>query len=302
VVINNIQTQIQLKCVECGATYVFELKLLQPKFNIRKLKDLFYTFAKSGLKRFYRGSDKHCSEGYKKGRRFEYAIMGFLRRRIWHCNRRFGSIGVIFCNKCLNEVSRKKPYYCKKCKTGKHVVKASLDVTAYKGGLYLMISAKYRKRGAVVYDDKEWKNLVVYATKFNAIPVFCGNNKNGKMYFVDLRTQMPLDVFYQHKKKRVDKTQMSQVIQEAWKTLRLCNRVLGESEIECPKCKHLFKVLGADVETLATQGVKWVKEKINAINVLQRCLWRAGETKASTDITELFTNNFDIPKEEGGEK
>jgi len=256
-------------------------------------------FDNSKMKDYYKGVDKRTKgTPYERGRRFEYSIMTFLRRRLFHCMRRFGSIGVIFCTKCFKEVSRKKPWYCPKCKTGKHVVKASLDITAYKNGLYLMITAKYRSRGAVFFDDKGWENLVTYASKFNAIPVFAGNNKEGKMYFVDLRTQMPLDIFFKHPTKKVDKTQMSKLIAEAWASVQLCNRIIGEGEIECPKCKHLIKVAGADLETLAKQGVKWVKEKTNAINVLQRCLWRAGETKASTDITELFTNDFEIPTEE----
>ena len=146
---------------------------------------------------YYRRVKRNRSKAYEIGSRFEYKGMAFLRKLGWHCMRRFGSIGVFFCPKCMRELKRPPKgakAYCPVCKV--EGVKASLDVTAYKDGEYLMISFKYRSDRASVYmDDEVWQNLVLYASKFKAIPMFCGITLDRKMYFIDLRTLMNFDAF-----------------------------------------------------------------------------------------------------------
>lgn len=233
-------------------------------------------------KRYYENLKKHQSKAYKIGARFEYATMRFLRLRGFHCNRRFGSIGVLFCPKCMRELKRPKKgskSLCPKCKI--QGVKASLDVTAYKNGQYLMITCKFRSdRMSTYMDDSTWQNMVLYASKFNAIPLFAGVTENRKLYFTDLRTLMKFDTFhtpdsfYRYKDKDKPHSDIQRLIDHAWSIMDLADEYIGANAPD--KCK------------VCKQRARWAEVKVKMINILNRVLWRAGKTESEDDLTTLF--------------
>lgn len=145
-------------------------------------------YSKRGDIRYYRQQDRKTSEAYKKGRQMEYRTMATLRNRGWHCMRRFGSKGVHFCSKCMRHV-RINHKYCSHCKTDEYIRSASLDVTAYRNGIYLLISCKWSKNGTVFMDDPTYPNLLIYARHYNAKAIFAGVTQKGKIYLLDLETK-----------------------------------------------------------------------------------------------------------------
>jgi len=237
-------------------------------------------------KQYYKKASQLADKNYVAGRNFEYLAMRYLRKHGWHTMRRFGSIGVIFCARCGREVSRKTKR-CPTCETSRNVVKASLDFTAYKNGLYLMVTAKYSAKKATVYlDDPYWKNLVTYARFYNAIPLFVGVTEDHKIYFVDLRTLATWDAFYRFKvNHKPDPKHMERLIQEAWKTIDECNKYLEETENAENPCK------------VCAKRARWAAIKSQTLNILNRILWRAGISASPDDLTQLLSE----PIEEGGE-
>lgn len=215
--------ELGLICTKCGKRWIFDIAMeahfdakKHPKLDDSKLSkfDSYMTipdtFSDDAFSvRYYRRQDRETSEAYKLGRNHEYRTMATLRKRGWHCNRRFGSKGVHFCSKCMRHVAVNKKF-CRHCNTDEHVCSASLDVTAFKTvatatkihhpngdmplGVYLFITCKWSSKGTVPFDDPTWQNLIKYAEYYGGIPIFSGVTKEGKLYFTDLRTMKPFDI------------------------------------------------------------------------------------------------------------
>lgn len=256
----------------------------------------------SGIKRYYTGIDRRTKgTAYEFGRDFEYRTMATLRSKGWHCMRRFGSQGVVFCAKCFKNVSR-RTMKCPKHGT-KFVMKASLDVTAFRNGVYLLITCKAsRSHGTVYIDDIYWRNLAIYAAHYGAIPIFAGHSPppNSKVYLVDLRTKIEfLKWTYRYPStNRPKQAHVSRLLDEAWRVVDRANLVLGHSEIACPKCKHKFDApFSADTDKKAQ--ARWSEVKIKMLNVINKLLWRSGAWQATEDdLSKILTKSESILKEE----
>jgi len=227
--------------------------------------------------KFYRKARRYRTDAYAIGAAFERRGMQFVRRRGWHAMRRFGSIGVYFCPRCLQEMARPrkgKKGDCPRC----HIegVKASLDWTAYKNGIYVMVTSKFRSdRASVPLDDPTWQNMVLYASKFGAVPLFQGVTEDRHIYFIDLRTLANFDLFYRYPKhQKPDEDQMSRALVEAWNVIDFCNQFIGEKAPD--KCK------------VCKMRARWTEIKVKMLNILNRILWRAGKTESGDDLTKLF--------------
>ena len=202
---------------------------------------------------YYRNVREHLknNQNYVRGRGFEYRVMSLLRKKGWHCMRRFGS---------HDEVVQ-------------GIGHVPLDVTAYKDGKYLLISCKYSiYRGTTINDDPKWPALLEYAKVLGdkVVPVLATINEDRKVKFTDLRTLG--DLFYRMKSpaKDIDPGQMEKLIEEANYLISLCKDMIVNAKDE--KTKN-----------------KWANTMAVTINVLQRILYRAGMTASSEDIASLFT-------------
>jgi len=260
-------------------------------------------------KRYYRAVDKRTSRAYEIGRDFEYRIMAALRRLGWHCMRRFGSQGVVFCANCKRHVSR-RTLKCSNCKTDKHVLRASLDITAFKNGVYLMITCKYSENKTTIYlDDEYWENLVVYAAFYDAIPIFAGcKQPENKVYFVDLRKKVnytELLVTYRYKSwVRPEEKHVKRLLKEAWSVIDQANIIIGNMHVTCPKCKHKFKIPNV-TDLTEKKKARWTEIKVKQINIINKLLWRSGAwATAEDDLAKIFEKASEIlaTEQEGDKK
>jgi len=221
--------------------------------------------------------ERSQSSKYKAGVKFERRVMKLLRKHGWHVMRRYGS-------------------WAEKTIYGK----VGTDITAYKFGIYLIITCKYhRNRPSVPFDDPDWKNMVKYAATFGAIPVFAGVNEKRHIYFVDLRTmkEMPIEqfdpvnnleaviekvrelqVYKRHGKPKPDKAPIEKLMDEAWKTIDLCNQMIESADN--PKLK-----------------ARWAAIKAQVISALNRVLWRAGAIETVDDFTQIVERGRKVLKE-----
>ena len=243
--------------------------------------------------RYYRNQDAHINKAYEIGRDFEYRIMSFLFADGWHVMRRFGSQGVRFCNKCHRHVPRNQTK-CFRCKTDKYVMKASLDLTAYKDGVYMLITCKYSTKRATVYlDDAIWANLVQYARHYGAIPVFAGINTDRSIYFVNLENLKQLDFIGfqdetlksimegEYKQKIVrkpDKSMVDWLLEEAKSVVEECNARLNEPE------------------TKGAARARYLEVKVSMINVINRIIWQSGLNATSDDLSLVLSSVEEITK------
>ena len=201
------------------------------------------------LKYFAKVEEK-TNKNYVRGRTFEYRVMAALRRYGWHCMRRFGS----------------------KAEHIDGIGKVPTDLTAYKKGVYLIISCKYSILGPTApVDDPDWKALVTYAERFDAVPVFAGVNSDRHVYLVDLRGWTPLD--YTTKRGQAeapDEKSMEELLKRAWDCMDI---IIAEykAAVEDPKMR-----------------VRWAGELVKMINVMTRLLWRAGATSTEDDLTTIM--------------
>jgi len=220
-----------------------------------KLRDLRMSEA------YYRKAREKGNKNYQRGARFEYRCMKVLRDLGWHCMRKFGSHDDIW---------------------GKlHV---PVDITAYRNGVYMVISCKYSINHATTYlDDPKRDNLVEYCKLFDAIPVFAGVNERRRAYFVDLRTLEPLDpevVSGEHYLNthrmvagQVTETQMDKLMTFTW---WLLENVLK---------KQYDKAIKRDD---TGEAARWAGEMVKLVNIINRQLQSAGDTATEEDLTELL--------------
>ena len=121
------------------------------------LTDLYH-----GMRRYFDKVGKKSNKNYVRGRNFEYRVMKYLRDRGWHCMRRFGSHD----------------------ENVKGIGKVSTDLTAFKNGIYLIITCKYSINHATTWRiDPKVPNLIKYCQRFSSrcIPVFAGVNNKHRM-------------------------------------------------------------------------------------------------------------------------
>jgi Holliday junction resolvase/GTPase SAR1 family protein len=253
-----------------------EVKFIQPDFVIDTSKSLEENYASLDeiLLKLYAGNlqtayfqrvkqENAQNQNYVRGRAFEYRVIKALRNRGWHCMRKFGSHDDIYDD-------------------GKH---ASLDVTAYKHGVYLMITCKYSARGATsVLSDPKWENLRDYAERFGAIPVFAGVDEKRRVYFTNLKNMQDfsLDLFegnFRYKETEVDEKSMDKLIEKAWATLDML-----EQEYKSADNKMLKQ--------------KWALAMTQMINILNRLLYRAGKTGSKEDLATMVDEAIKRMEEE----
>ena len=212
-------------------------------------------------KDYFEKAESKSNKNYKRGRDFEYRVMRLLRQRGWHCMRKFGSHDDIW-------------------KVDGEKIHVPVDVTAYKDGIYLIISCKYSIKGPTTYlDDPKRDNLVRYCRQYgpNCIPVIACVNKERHAYLVDLRDHSTMSTLRKTSKRgpqgvQPDESQMSRLLKEAWDTLDIL-----KEEYEAAK------VSGDDIRRVA-----WASEIVKLVNVINRLLKNAGETAGEDDITSLI--------------
>ena len=194
-----------------------------------------------------------ANRNYLKGRNFEYRVMALLRRHGWHTMRRFGS----------------------KAEHIEGIGKVPTDLTAFKGGVYLIISCKWSgNHPTTPMDDPDWKNLVTYCERFGktCLPIFAGVSSNHQIHLVDLRDWSPLDYMTRKAKKQSepDEKSMEELLRRAWS---VCDILIQEykAAVDDPKMR-----------------VRWAGELVKMINVMTRLLWRAGATSTEEDITTIL--------------
>ena len=158
-------------------------------------------------------------------------------------------------------------------------VHVPVDVTAYKDGIYLIISCKYSIKGPTTYlDDPKRKDLVRYCRLYGpkCIPIMACVSEARHVYLIDLRDYSTMNLLKMSRRgpkgKQVDESQMSRLLTEAWATLDLL-----KEEYETAK------ETGDDVRRVA-----WTSEIVKLVNVINRLLKSAGETAAEDDITTLI--------------
>ena len=219
---------------------------------------------------YFRNVKAHekSNKNYKRGRDFEYRTMRFLREHGWHCMRKFGS----------HNDKYKLP--------DGSILDVPLDVTAFKNGVYLLISCKYSINGPTDHEtDPLWENLKRYATFFGkgAIPILAGIDEKRHLRLIDLREITPFDSLAKslernetrgRKKKLVDidQNQMDRLLQDAW---------------------DLMETLKWEYDQAKDQKndslrVRWAGEKVKLINILNRLLKSAGDTATEEDITTML--------------
>jgi len=197
---------------------------------------------------------------YRRGRDFEYRVMRHLRARGWHCMRKFGSKDDIW------NVDGER-------------VHVPVDVTAYKDGVYLIISCKYSIKGPTTYlDDPKREDLIRYCRLYgpDCIPIMACVNEARHVYLIDLRDYSTMTLLRMSKRGprgvQVDESQMSRLLAEAWATLDLLKEEYKTA-----------KETGDDVRRVA-----WTSEIVKLVNVINRLLKAAGETASEDDITTLI--------------
>jgi len=158
------------------------------------------------------------------------------------------------------------------------------------------------ERGTNYIDDPYWRNMVLYASNWNAIPVFAGvspKKKNGQnhVYLVDLRERIELNagMMSARKWKTPDEQQVKRLLREAWDTVTRCNMVLGETTVECPTChgEVIIPAMGDD-----KQHPRYLEAKIKAINNINKLLWRSGAEATQDDLTSIFERAEEVANEE----
>lgn len=214
---------------------------------------------------YYGKVKEKSNKNYERGRNFEYRVMATLRRYGWHCMRKFGSHDDIW-------------------KVGKEDVHVPLDVTAYKNGVYLMVSCKYSILGPTgAVDDPKRKNLVAYCERYNAVPVFAGIDEDRHVYLMDLREWTPLDYMTKRGQAEApDDKSMEELLKRAWACMDI---IIGEykAAVDDPKMR-----------------VRWAGELVKMINVMTRLLWRAGATSTEDDLTTIMQRAEEEMKKKNG--
>lgn len=224
-------------------------------------------------KEYYEKAREKSNINYVRGRNFEYRVMALLRSRGYHTMRKFGSHDDIW-------------------KVDGKALHVPLDVTAYKNGVYLMITCKYSILGpTTIYDDPKRENLVRYAEKFGALPVFAGIDESRHIYFVDLRSNIPypylplamskVKEYGKPKESKVGESQMQKLLNIAW---------------------DLADILKAEYDAAEkpTVRVRWAGELVKLVNILNRLLKSAGDTATEDDITTLLTKLEEELEENNG--
>lgn len=232
------------------------------------------------LKRFsdYTNSNPQA----KAGAQFEQKVMKWLRTNGWHPNRRTFSWGVWFCPECGNNVSR-QTLKCPRC-TSKGVtpLHASLDITAFKEGVYLMITCKSSKQGRTSYlTDPLWQNMKPLAHLYGAIPVFAGNDGDGKLYFTNLVTLRPFsNGFFPHPSKHIAQ-ELTPMQSDKYKHPST-KAAADPNEVERMK-KELWKIvddanaaLEAGIELSNKERVDLMGVKVGALNQINKYVGSAG--------------------------
>jgi Holliday junction resolvase len=224
--------------------------------------------------RYYEKAKEASNKNYIRGRNFEYRVMKKLRKAGWHCMRKFGSHD----DKYTENGVRKS---------------ASLDVTAFKNGVYLLISCKFSIKGPTSWmDDPKWRELRDYAKKFGAIGVFAGVSATRRIYFVNLNNLKPmklkqleaLGVNYRHKLKKADASQMQKLLDYAWKLLEILDIEYHKAEKQADR-------------------QKWANNLVSLVNIINRLIWRSGDTGSQEDLTKFFEEaekTLEKIKEENG--
>jgi len=197
---------------------------------------------------------------YRRGRDFEYRVMRHLRARGWHCMRKFGSKDDVW-------------------KVDGESVHVPVDITAYKDGIYLIISCKYSIKGPTTYlDDPKREDLIRYCRLYgpNCIPIMACVNEARHVYLIDLRDYSTMTLLRMSKRGpkgiKPDESQMSRLLTEAWTTLDLLKEEYTAA-----------KESGDDIRRVA-----WTAEIVKLVNIINRLLKSAGETASEDDITTLI--------------
>jgi Holliday junction resolvase len=154
-----------------------------------------------------------------------------------------------------------------------------VDITAYKDGVYLIISCKYSIKGPTTYlDDPKRDNLIRYCRQYgpNCIPVMACVNEARHVYLINLLSYSTMGALRMSKRgprgKKVDESQMTRLLTNAWATLEIL-----QDEYKTAK------ETGDDIRRVA-----WASEIVKLINVINRLLKSAGETAGEDDITALI--------------
>jgi Holliday junction resolvase len=237
---------------------------------------------------------KHSNKKAIQGAQFEHRVMKWLRQRGWHCMRRTFSWGVVFCGFCGNNVSRSSKK-CGYCASTKQVLHASLDVTAYKNGVYLLITCKHSKYKDTTYKvDTLWQNMIPYANLYGAIPVFAGV-KNRHIRFTNLLTltDMPKEffekpflnfekqfgIFTKGKYKHPSTTKLTaetakKLSEEAWKLIGQCNTMIED------KAGKLSP----------SEMARWAAVKVQMIDKIVKLETSGGGKSAAQDLANMLSN------------
>jgi len=218
---------------------------------------------------YYTKAEERSNKNYQRGRDFEYRVMRLLRKRGWHCMRKFGSHDDIW-------------------KVGDEKIHVPVDVTAYKNGVYLIISCKYSIKGPTTYlDDPKRENLIRYCRQYGpkCIPVMACVNEQRHAYLIDLRDYSTMSTLRMSKRgpkgKRPDESQMARLLSEAWALLDILKDEYSAA-----------KDSGDDVRRVA-----WASEIVKLVNIINRLLKSAGETAGDDDITALIGQLGEITDE-----
>ena len=211
-------------------------------------------------KDYFIKAEGKSNKNYKRGRDFEYRVMRLLRRRGWHCMRKFGSHDDIW-------------------KVDGEKIHVPVDVTAYKDGVYLIISCKYSIKGPTTYlDDPKRDNLIEYCKQYGpkCIPVMACVNEQRHAYLIDLRSYTTMGMLRmtagQTQEAKADESQMNRLLTEAWDTLAMLKEEYQTA-----------KDTGDDIRRVA-----WTAEIVKLINIINRLLKSAGATAGEDDITALI--------------
>ena len=255
-----------------------ELESIQPDYiidtgepleeNFAKVQDIIVKEKLRELRmsaEYYRKAREKGNKNYQRGARFEYRCMKVLRDLGWHCMRKFGSHDDIW-------------------KIGGRELHVPVDITAYKNGVYMVISCKYSINHATTYlDDPKRDNLVEYCKLFDAIPVFAGVNERRRAYFVDLRILEPLDPGVvgtpsyinatRMVARQVTETQMDKLMSFTW---WLLENVLKKQYDKAINRKD------------TGEAARWAGEMVKLVNIINRQLQSAGDTATEEDLTELL--------------
>lgn len=212
------------------------------------------------LAEYYKKAEGKSNKNYQRGRDFEYRVMRLLRKRGWHCMRKFGSHDDIW-------------------KIDGEKIHVPVDVTAYKNGVYLIISCKYSIKGPTTYlDDPKRDNLIRYCRQYGpkCIPVMACVNEQRHAYLIDLRDYSTMGMLRMSKRgpkgKKADEASMARLLKEAWEFLDIL--------------KYEYKTAKETKDDI--RRVAWASEIVKHINIINRLLKSAGETAGSDDITTLI--------------